>query len=120
MAAQLEGQTLHTVLVAKNGDVWMGLETPGAVMCLRDGQLRKIDLPTDSRVIRAMTEDAAGTIWLGTSKGILFRIHGDQLIQENPRQSQELSPIRCLYATPDGTVWIGYAGSGVGCLKDGH
>jgi signal transduction histidine kinase/ligand-binding sensor domain-containing protein len=119
-AAQLQGKTLHTLLVAKNGDLWLGQETPSAVLCLHDGQLRKIDVPSDSRIIRAMAEDAAGNIWFGTSKGVLFRVNGDQLVQESPRLSHELASIRCLYATPDGALWIGYAGSGVGCLKDGH
>ena len=67
-----------------------------------------------------MAEDAAGNIWAGTAKGLLFRITGDQLAEVTPRPSREVASIRCLYATPDGAVWIGYAGWGVGRLKDGH
>src|SRR5262249_31840735 len=67
----------------------------------------------------AMTEDASGDIWFGTSKGILFRFHEDQATTESLRPAGALAPIRCLAATPDGSVWVGYAGWGIGRIKDG-
>src|SRR5207253_1941259 len=67
-----------------------------------------------------MTEDAAGNIWAATSKGVLLRVAGDRLTDETPRPAHELASIRCLYATPDGSLWIGYAGWGVGRIKNGH
>ena len=118
--APLQGKTVHTLLVSKTGDLWIGQESPGAILRLRDGQLQTFPIPTDSRIIRAMVEDAAGSIWAGTSKGNLFRVTKDQMVEVTPRPSKELAPIRCLYATADGTLWIGYAGWGAGCLKDGR
>jgi len=118
--AELRGQTIHTLLVSKAGDLWIGEESPPVIQRLRDGQLRTFVAPLDSRIIRAMAEDAAGNIWAGTSKGVLLRISGDQLAEVKLRPSGELASIRCLYATPDGALWIGYAGWGVGRLKDGH
>ena len=122
---ELQGKTLHTLLVARNGDVWIGqeatsVEAPGAVLRLHDGRITTFLAPPDSRIIRAMAEDAAGNIWAGTSKGVLMRIAGDQMTVVSPRPAQELASIRCLYATPDGALWIGYAGWGVGRLKNGH
>ena len=117
-AAQLQGKTIHTLLVGRNGDIWMGLEVPSAVVRLHDGQLTVIKAP--GRVIRAMVEDATGNIWAGTSEGALLRVTGNQIELVTPRPSRELASIRCLYATPDGSLWIGYAGWGVGRLKDGH
>lgn len=119
-AVQLEEKTLHTLLVAKNGDVWIGQEAPSAVLRLRNGQITAFPAPPDSRIIRAMAEDAAGDIWVGTSKGVLLRVTEDQITEVSPRPEQELASIRCLYAMPDGSLWIGYAGWGVGRLKDGH
>ena len=116
----LAGQTLHTLLAAKNGDLWIGQENPSAILRLRDGKLTTFPISTASRIIRAMVEDAAGNIWVGTSRGILLRVNGDQITEVTPRPSEELAPIRCLYPTADGALWIGYAGWGVGCLKDGH
>jgi signal transduction histidine kinase/ligand-binding sensor domain-containing protein len=124
-AAQLQAKTLHTLLVARNGDVWIGQEapspeSPSAVLRLRAGRITTFPAPPDSRIIRAMAEDAAGNIWAGTSKGVLLRITGDQMAVVSPRPSQELASIRCLYATPDGSLWMGYAGWGVGRLRGGH
>ena len=117
----LRRQTIHSLLCSRNGDLWIGQETPPRLLRLRAGQLRAFEVPRDCRIIRAMTEDAAGNVWAGTSKGNLFRISGDQLAEVRPRAERTLASIRCLYATPDGAVWVGYAGWGVGRLnKDGR
>jgi ligand-binding sensor domain-containing protein len=50
---QMTGQTVHTLVVATNGDVWIGEDSPTAVQRLRQGQLENFDLPADIRVIRA-------------------------------------------------------------------
>jgi len=54
----------------------------------------------------------------GCFDGLLVRVTGDVLVDETsnfPRFS-----IRCLSATPDGSLWIGYAGFGAGRLRAGH
>ena len=116
---QIRGQTIHTLLASRAGDLWIGEESPHAIQRLRSGRFHTFDLPTDSRIVRAMAEDAAGNIWAGTSKGVLLRITGDALSDVTPKP-QEPASIRCLYTTPDGAVWIGYAGFGVGRLKEAH
>jgi signal transduction histidine kinase/ligand-binding sensor domain-containing protein len=117
---QIKAQTIHTLIVSKNGDVWIGAD-PAGVLRLRNGKIKEFELPPpDIRVIRASVEDAAGNIWFGTSKGTLMRVEGDRVVDETQRTTGEPQPIRCLYATPDGAVWIGYAGAGIGVLKNGH
>jgi signal transduction histidine kinase/ligand-binding sensor domain-containing protein len=117
--SQIKGQTIHTLVVARNGDLWVGGgDAPAAIMRLRAGKIDEYELPSDVRIIRASVEDAAGNIWFGSSKGILLRVEGQRLVDETARTTGEPQPIRCLYATPDGGVWIGYAGAGVGLLKD--
>ena len=118
--AELRGETLHTLLVSRRGDLWIGEETPHAIQRLRDGKLHTFAVPQDCRVIRAMTEDAAGTIWAGTSKGMLFRVSGEEIKEVNLRPADELASIRCLSAAADGTLRIGYAGWGIGSLKEGR
>jgi signal transduction histidine kinase/ligand-binding sensor domain-containing protein len=117
---ELRGQTLHTLLASRAGDLWIGVEDPPIVFRWRDGALRAFPAPADSRIIRAMAEDLAGNIWVGTSKGVLLKIAGDQLTEVKPRPAEEPASIRCLFAAPDGALWIGYAGWGVGRLKDGR
>jgi ligand-binding sensor domain-containing protein/signal transduction histidine kinase len=116
----LVGKTLHTLLVEKNGDLWIGQESPTAVLRLHDGKLDTFAVPPDCRIIRAMAEDAAGNVWVGTSKGVLLRVSGNKINIVSVRHEPELASIRCLCATPDGALWIGFAGWGVGCMKDGH
>jgi signal transduction histidine kinase/ligand-binding sensor domain-containing protein len=118
--APLRGNTIHNLVVTTNGDLWFSQENPGAVVRLRDGVLKHFPIPTDSRIVRAMADDPAGNIYFGTSKGNLYRIAHDQMVEVTPRPAQDLASIRCLYVTPDGALWIGYAGWGVGCLKEGH
>jgi len=119
-ASQLDGKTLHTLLVSKTGDLWIGQETPTAILRLHDGKLDAFTAPPDSRIIRAMVEDAAGIIWAGTSKGVLLQVVDGKLNEVTPRPAQELASIRCLCATPDGALWIGFAGWGIGRMKEGH
>lgn len=117
---ELHGQTLHTILITGNGDLWLGQEFPSAVVHLHDGKLTTLPISQANRIVRATVADAAGNIWAGTSRGNLLRIRDGKISEVTPRPAQELAPIRCLYATPDGALWIGYAGWGVGYLKDGH
>jgi ligand-binding sensor domain-containing protein/signal transduction histidine kinase len=117
---QIKSPTIHTLVISRSGDVWIGTDTPASVLRLHQGKITSFELPQDIRVIRASAEDAAGNIWFGTSKGILMRIEGDRLVDETARTTGELQPIRCLYGTPDGGLWIGYAGAGVGLLQEGR
>jgi signal transduction histidine kinase/ligand-binding sensor domain-containing protein len=115
---QIYGQTLHTLVVARSGDIWMGEETPNAIQRFRNGEIHTFDVPRDWRIIRAMVEDNDGNIWAGTSKGVLLRFCGDQMTEEHPRPSGELASIRSLYMTEDGALLLGYAGWGIGRWKD--
>jgi signal transduction histidine kinase/ligand-binding sensor domain-containing protein len=116
----LAGDNIRALLATPSGDLWIGLDSQPALQRLRDGVLRTYALPSTNRAIRAMAEDAAGDIWMGTTDGLLLRLKGDQILNETQDTQSPPPPIRCLYATPDGTVWIGYAGAGIGRWKAGH
>ena len=120
----LAGEIMRALLVDRTGALWIGQELaseqPRMVQRLRAGQLQSLVLPPDTRSVRAIVEDAAGTIWLATSKGLLLRASGDGFADETALTGSTLLSIRCLHATPDGSLWIGYAGWGVGRLKDGR
>jgi signal transduction histidine kinase/ligand-binding sensor domain-containing protein len=119
-ATRDQTNTIHTLLVSYTGDLWAGQESPNAILRLHDGKITRFPVSSETRIIRAMAEDAAGNIWAGTSRGNLLRITGGQITDATPRSAEDLASIRCLYATPDGALWIGYAGWGVGFLKNGH
>jgi signal transduction histidine kinase len=115
----LASDNVRSLLASSTGDLWIATDGPTRVQMLHDDTVSSLELPTRLRTIRAMAEDAAGDIWMGTAGGQLFRVNGDLLVKETPNTSGRSMSIRCLYATPDGSLWIGYAGWGVGRLKAG-
>jgi ligand-binding sensor domain-containing protein len=115
----LAGQTVRSLLTDSAGNLWIGLETSNCLQRLREGKLQTFVQPAGSRTIRAMAEDAAHNVWMGTMDGYLLRVEGDKLADETPHTLSPPKPIRCLHATPDGSLWIGYAGAGLGRLNKG-
>lgn len=116
----LPSDSVRAVLVATDGSVWF--TTNGAVsLCrIRDGRLQTYVVPDAVRNIRALVQDAAGVIWIGSSDGRILKVAGDVLVTEPALAQAGSTSVRCLHATPDGSLWIGYAERGVGLLKDGR
>ena len=116
----LASERVWTLMADSADDLWISLGAPNFVQRLHDGTFEKFDLPTGSLVVRAMVEDAAHVIWLGTEDGRLLRVNGAELLDETQQTVARPIPIRCLQATSDGSLWIGYAGVGLGRLKHGQ
>jgi signal transduction histidine kinase len=110
---------VRSLLVDSRNDLWIGIETGHQVQRLHENKFQTFELPADCRAVRAMAEDSTGQIWLGTLDGRLFRVAGEKLLEVPSASSESPHPIRCLGATPDGSLWVGYAVSGVGRLKAG-
>ncbi len=117
---EIKGRRINTLVVAKPGDVWLGEDSPMAVQHVHDGKVENFELPPDLRVIRASAQDTAGNVWFGTSKGVLLRVETNRVVDMTAETTGTLQPIRYIYATPDGSVWIAYAGAGLGRMKNGH
>jgi len=118
LRTSLHQKSPRSLLVARNGDLWIGADSPDTLYRLRGGKLQTFALPPGHRFIRAMAEDAAGNVWAGASDGLLVHVTGDALTDETAKSSS-LS-IRCLYGEANGDLWIGYAGAGIGRLRDGR
>ena len=110
----LGGEIVRGLLVDHTGDLWIAVEAPACLQKLHENQFQTFIQPNMSRAIRALAEDAKGTVWCGTTDGLLLRTEGDKLKDDSPRISSPPPPIRCLNATSDGSLWIGYAGAGLG------
>ena len=93
---------------------------PHALQCWQAGQFRTFPLPAADGKVTAMAMDSAGDCWAATSSGMLLRACGNDLIDETSNTLAEPNAIRCLFATTDGSLWIGYGGQGLGRLKAGR
>jgi signal transduction histidine kinase/ligand-binding sensor domain-containing protein len=107
---------IRSLLPTSSGDLFVATDEP-QIQRWRGGRFENVTLPTASRTIRAMAEGTNGVVWAGTADGQLFRIVGDRVENLAPKISDRLLSIRGLCATPDGCLWIGFAGWGVGRLK---
>ncbi|MGH7989827.1 MAG: ligand-binding sensor domain-containing protein, partial [Limisphaerales bacterium] len=111
---------VRSLLVATSGDLWVATythNTSNVLYRIHDDTIHAFPLPPGYRIVRAMTEDAAGNIWAGASDGLLMRVTGNTLVDETARFPK--FSIRCLYGASNGDLWIGYAGFGVGRLHEG-
>ena len=111
--------SIRSLLADRRGNLWIAFSPGDVLQRLNQGIFQNYELPPDSRAIRTFTEDAAGTIWMANLDMKLLRVDGDKIVDETDKTSVPPHPIRCLTATPDGTLWIGYSASGIGRLKQG-
>jgi signal transduction histidine kinase/ligand-binding sensor domain-containing protein len=111
---------LRTFLISSTGDLWIGTELPQRLQRLHAGRFSDFPVPLEARSIRAMAEDAHGTVWTATAGGQLIGVHGDQVMNVTTNDIGHPVSIRSLAATPDGSLWIGYAGYGLARYKDGR
>lgn len=111
--------SIRSLLPGSKGGLWIGPDDYQEFYRLNNGRLKTFKVPSGSGGICAMAEDAGGDIWAATVDGILLRVKGDELTDETFSTVSVPEPIRCLHATPDGSLWIGYASRGIGWLKNG-
>ena len=117
----LASYDILSLLPAKNGDLWIGESGLSVVQCLSRGQIRRLAFDGFFGKISSLAEDTAGNIWVGTLSGQLLRADGNRLVDATLKVSGPAYPsIRCLYGTPDGALWVGYGGWGLGRYQDGH
>lgn len=124
MTNGLAGNDVSALLTTSRGEVWIGTASADAqqvsIQCWRSGRLENFGLPSRSGKVAAFSVGASNEIWAATASGLLFRISKDLLKNETTNTLAVPCPIRSLYLTDDGSLWIGYAGDGVGRLKAGR
>lgn len=118
-ATDLPGTSVRSVMFSKSGDLWIATDFPGRLTRRKDGTFVTLEGP-QLRAIRALEEDAAGRIWAGSAGGEVLRAEGTRLVPVvGPDAERPLLSVRDLHATPDGSLWIAFAGDGIGWIKDG-
>ncbi len=116
----LAGDLLRALFIDSETNLWLGVESSTCLQRFRNGRFQTYSQPAGSRAIRAIAQDTRGVVWLGTQDGYLLRVEEDRLVNETPSTLSLPKPIRFLGPTADGSLWIGYAGAGLGRLKAGQ
>ena len=121
-AKGIVSHTIVALLPDSHGDLWIGeFGNPNLVQRLHEDTLETIPSSGNGGRITALAEDANGDIWIGTQHGLLMRALPNSVKNENTIiPDLPHSIVLSLYATPDGALWIGYAGAGLGRLKNGR
>ena len=102
-----ESVSIQSVYVDDTGLIWVGTEKSGVAY---SGQYIYRFGSNHNGDITAMTQDANGTIWYGTSdKGVIG--------YEGPLASKKVS---AMATTPDGSIWIGSKRNGLTRVKGGN
>jgi signal transduction histidine kinase/ligand-binding sensor domain-containing protein len=116
----LANNEVGALLVTASGEVWIGPRAVEVVQCWKGGQLRTLPMPPGSGSVIALATDAVGDLWVATYGCRLLRVHGEVVTEETANTLAGPCEIRGLVGTPDGSLWIGYAGQGLGRLKAGR
>jgi signal transduction histidine kinase/ligand-binding sensor domain-containing protein len=122
----LAASNVSALHITREGDVWVGTKSaPSAsqfyLQVLRSGVFLPYPLPPDSKSVVALASDDEGHCWFATYDGRLFCADRDGKMEE---KTALLSPVPygifSLCFTPDRSLWIGFAGQGLGRLKNGR
>jgi ligand-binding sensor domain-containing protein/two-component sensor histidine kinase len=97
------------------GDLWVLRRD--MLQRLHDGVYQDFVPPKQVHRISAITEDADGNLWIG-ARGVVMRFDGKTFTDESSRMPIAGRAISCLYATPDGSIWISCSGVGLLRLND--
>src|SRR5260370_40245279 len=59
-----------SVLQARDGSLWAGMDFDGGVNCLKEERTNVFPTPNGlTNAVRVIYEDKQGTLWIGTSRG---------------------------------------------------
>jgi signal transduction histidine kinase/ligand-binding sensor domain-containing protein len=106
------GESITSLLCDKNYDLWMST-IDGPLVCQQNG--KNIYFPQEKGLshVRALAEDDAGRIWLGTESGSVFQRENDQFTTVPLPGAKPGEPIRFIVPDINDTVWIGSLGGGL-------
>lgn len=100
-------------------------ETNGVISLLSRGEQpvtfrswqREQGLPQNT--VRALAQTSDGYIWVGNDDGVA-RFDGVRFTSFGLREGLNSGPVQTLFGDHEGTLWIGAAGGGLSCWKNGR
>ena len=104
------------IMASSKGDLWIGKGPPESLQRFHDGVFKTITFPQHFHHIQTMAEDDNGDVFIAGENGDLVRVVNDHVYPELNGVGAPTQTIRCLATTPEGNLWIGYEGAGLGRL----
>lgn len=122
-ASELDRVTplLHGVKVifaARDGRIWIGTTSGLYFTDAGPDQIKQFK-GMARHSVRALSEDAAGTLWAGSGNGNLYHIVNDSVTPYPISDNQESDAVWSVLADDDGTVWVGVFRGGLLRFRDG-
>ena len=113
--------SITALLPARQGGLWVG--TAIGLLRYRDGQANwfRSELSPALRNVRAVVEDRQGNVWFGSAMNGIGCLQPDgRLRHVSKREGLASDFVQCLYAAPDGALWVGTSGAGLCRYKAGR
>ncbi len=107
-----------SVLGTRSGELFAG--TYGGGLLVKHGSRfgPRAELDTITAPIVSLYEGRHNELWIGTTIG-LYRYKSGKLALLAGKDNLAFPDVRAITETPDGTLWLGLSGGGLGCLKEG-
>lgn len=126
----LTNDTVRAVYEDGRGRLWIGTNAAGLNLwsagrltgyAVKEGPLAPYtpgDAVSNDNVL-ALWADTAGTLWIGTDGGGLWRLRDGRIERHAARDALGINGVRRLLADGEGRLWIGTDGAGLDLLRDG-
>jgi len=109
------GQQIYALYQGHDGKIWVGSENGLACTDGTNWTYYSVSDGLPPHAIRALAEDAAGHLWIGTQGGGVFRLH-EGIITSAQAPALDIS---CLLVDRDNIVWAGTSGHGLARFQNG-
>jgi signal transduction histidine kinase/ligand-binding sensor domain-containing protein len=119
-SGQWVGQPLLTGLQDRAGTIWLG--GGFGVAIVRNGRLENLNahLGMSNLIVRALAEDSAGRIYVGTHGNGLSRFAQGRWTHYSEEDGLSDNHISALYVDREDSLWIGTVNGGLGRLHQGR
>ncbi len=112
-------EEMTALLLDRKGDLWMATTKKGLI---RRRSSTVDPIPTTGGLVepRALAEDAAGRVWVGTEAGLVFRRQNEEFVPVPLPEAMPGESIRFIVPDEQDTVWIGALDGGLYRWKAGR
>jgi ligand-binding sensor domain-containing protein/signal transduction histidine kinase len=108
------------ILVGTENGVWQIEEARDGRVTFRKLDLR-IEVPANGTLhVRAFLEDREGSLWIGTSRGVLRRLPGGDIVEHQLAPAGQPDYVRALLQDKDGRIWVGHKFGLIAFVPESH